>query len=781
MKVRNRLCGSRPPSCAFVTSVRAASFLLWVLLVAAISIPVSGASDKAAATPPHLKQYFDKYTTSDASGRAPSPVQKWRGQLATNHPPSITKEDLTQDLFLTRGYLNLKRYAKGDGKTDDTRAIMEALYDAYHFHLALYVPAGTYLVSDTLDCYVNMEERFRDGNGFAVIGDPDNRPVIKLMDRAPLFQDPAKFKYVIDLRCSRGGPWLMNMGGVSSIVIDCGKENPGAIGLSSWSAQATYFENILVLAYGALAGIRDIPASAGYVANIEVRGGRYGIWINRTEPGAGVSGCTLIDQDDYALVQDSGCNPIFLAGFWIEKKRGPVALAGRNTWGKIPNLNAGGQLSLVDGVVVLREKSTAFANLEENKYGKGKDFYIKNVYVQNAETLVHSPGRGRIGPAGEWSRIREYACNAASSSRLIIDGREDIREVIDVIPGEPEGDASLKRHWLSRVEIPTGMDTDAVSIRDAAAMGKYAAQGDGTADDTAAFRHAVRHFRKIYLPRGTYRITGNVELRKETQLFGASSHNTYIIADISKWKDEGHTSLFSTVDDAGASCLISQVTVLPAITDPSWPDGQYILSQRTGRTGKEVVKGTWDNGWPLLDWKAGRKSVVKNFYPHSFWDRNMPDGPLIRISGNGGGRWHAFDAGGNVIELRKTRENFLHSVIEGTSEPLVIYQHAAIHGQMSYGNIIRNSRNVEIYGMFPEEKMAIHLLIEDSEKIFLTAIGNNATGDGGGKPLIEVRNSRDVTISCLGTKNGPSWARLKDDRGVLVPGTNNVSYYRISR
>jgi hypothetical protein len=159
----------------------------------------------------------------------------------------------------------------------------------------------------------------------------------------------------------------------------------------------------------------------------------------------------------------------------------------------------------------------------------------------------------------------------------------------------------------------------------------------------------------------------------------------------------------------------------------------------------------------------------------------MPDGPLIRISGNGGGRWYGFDAGGNVIEVRKTREHFLHCLIEGTHEPLIFYQHASIHGQMEYGNIIRNSKNVEIYGMFPEEKAAIHLLIQDSENIFLTAIGNNATGDGEGKPLIAVRNSRDVTISCLGTKNGPSWSRIKDDRGITVPGTKNVSYYRINR
>ena len=41
--------------------------------------------------------------------------------------------------------------AKGDGKSDDTDAIQRAVFDAMGLHKIIYLPAGTYLVSKTIN------------------------------------------------------------------------------------------------------------------------------------------------------------------------------------------------------------------------------------------------------------------------------------------------------------------------------------------------------------------------------------------------------------------------------------------------------------------------------------------------------------------------------------------------------------------------------------------------------------------------------------------------------
>jgi hypothetical protein len=191
-------------------------------------------------------------------------------------PPYIIENNLSDDPLLKLGFLNLKHYAKGDGLTDDTEAIRKALNDIYNYNLALYISGGTYLVSDMLDCRIDLE--LINGNrkpvkGYPIIGDPANRPVFRLKDNSLLFQyvnepRPVIILWVNHPNFPQAGAWMMNSGGISSIIVDCGKNNPGAIGIKYHGAQAMFFENVTVKAYGAYAGIKDVIGNAGYMANI---------------------------------------------------------------------------------------------------------------------------------------------------------------------------------------------------------------------------------------------------------------------------------------------------------------------------------------------------------------------------------------------------------------------------------------------------------------------------------------------------------------------------------
>jgi len=55
------------------------------------------------------------------------------------------------------------------------------------------------------------------------------------------------------------------------------------------------------------------------------------------------------------------------------------------------------------------------------------------------------------------------------------------------------------------------------------------ARGDGTTDDTGAFREAIAQHRAIYLPSGQYRVTDTITLRPETVLIGLHPSVTRIL------------------------------------------------------------------------------------------------------------------------------------------------------------------------------------------------------------------------------------------------------------
>ena len=62
-----------------------------------------------------------------------------------------------------------------------------------------------------------------------------------------------------------------------------------------------------------------------------------------------------------------------------------------------------------------------------------------------------------------------------------------------------------------------------VNIRDLGAI------GDGTADDTDAFKKAIAQHRTIYLPSGQYRVTDTITLKPDTVLIGLHPSVTRIL------------------------------------------------------------------------------------------------------------------------------------------------------------------------------------------------------------------------------------------------------------
>ncbi len=118
-------------------------------------------------------------------------------------------------------------FAKGDGVTDDTAAIQQALDDHPNQGAIVYLPNGVYLVSDTL--------RWPHGKGggaeekrTVLHGQNRAATVIKLRDACPGFEDPRHPQGVI---WTGQAPAQRFGNEIHHLTVDTGVDNPGACGI----------------------------------------------------------------------------------------------------------------------------------------------------------------------------------------------------------------------------------------------------------------------------------------------------------------------------------------------------------------------------------------------------------------------------------------------------------------------------------------------------------------------------------------------------------------------
>ena len=171
--------------------------------------------------------------------------------------------------------------AVGDGVADDTVAFQRAfstLLNQYNSRVAVFVPAGTYLVSDKIstlqdyyDCCLTLQ------------GENPNTTIIKLKDNAAGFQDAANPRPIFYTRAGNQafGMYFFNL------TINTGNGNAGAVGLDYISSN-----------YGAIKDVKiTSPDGSGYtgiemerqwpgpslIKNVTINNFQYGIRIGTCE------------------------------------------------------------------------------------------------------------------------------------------------------------------------------------------------------------------------------------------------------------------------------------------------------------------------------------------------------------------------------------------------------------------------------------------------------------------------------------------------------------------
>ncbi len=627
-------------------------------------------------------------------------------------------------------------HADPTGQRDSTDAIQQAILFARDHQMVCYFPPGEYRVSDTLECEqfrpLTRDGRRRKGTRDypcvlvgSLSGGP--RPRIVLAPNSPGFSDPSHPKYVIHFWSPGNGveapldqpqPNISMNQMLVGIDVVIGPGNPGAVGVRHRAAQGSAVQDCTIDARYGYCGLEGGAGSGGSHANVTVIGGRIGVDLRETQPASTIVGFTLLDQTETALLV-SGRQTVTAVGLRIRKSSPGPAVVTRKKWGAHH-----GQLCLVDSVLELVGVDDGTAIEAESS------LYLNNVYVRGASTLVRAAGHEplRVDPA-EWTHVKEYACGIPERFRsrkygnrsflypapIYVDGKRWPQDtLVDVEQGSQPPPADLQaRHVWSR-NFPSWQTPGAVNVKEP----PYNAAGDGTTDDFAALQRAVDENEVVFLPKGRYALSRTLRLRPNTKLVGVHRCYTWLVP----------------LDRPGGD-FHNPAAPQPVVQTANAADAQTVLAFLGIRTLRQSTAAY------CLRWQSGRRSVFRAVntvfdlkappqgparkLPPERW-KGLSNGPVVRVDGNGGGRWYNF----HQESSRGHAPNHRQLLVEGTHEPLHFYQCNPEHARSDANMEVRSARFVSIYGLKGEYYQPI-LWIRDSDHVRLFGYGGNAAAAEG--------------------------------------------------
>ena len=180
-------------------------------------------------------------------------------------------------------YVTAERFGvKGDGSADDTAGIQKAIDTVQEAtgEGIVFLPEGRYRITATLYVWP----------GIRIIGYGARRPVLRLGDRTPGYDDADKPRYMVFFAGRRprdgGAPQDANPGtfysALGNVDLEIGAGNAGAVGVRARYAQHCFTSHVWFRIGSGLAGVHE----GGNVAeDVRFTGGEYGIWTGTPSPG----------------------------------------------------------------------------------------------------------------------------------------------------------------------------------------------------------------------------------------------------------------------------------------------------------------------------------------------------------------------------------------------------------------------------------------------------------------------------------------------------------------
>jgi hypothetical protein len=525
----------------------------------------------------------------------------------------LPKEFDHSDRLFQLGLLDVTKtpyLADPTGETDSTQAIQRAVNDARDHWLACFFPEGTYLISDTISCEQRVAKldrpRGTDGrtqhywdlpNRMVMVGSTKGkRPVLKLSMDAKGFDDPKNPKLAVwvwaqtrdDAPGKQEPTWGKEQPNISfshifkGIDIDV-RGHSGAIGIRHSGSQGSTLQDVTVQAQGAYAGLSNCCGQGGGTYNVEVIGGRYGITIDRGSRFPLLVACAFRGQAD-ASVQ------------FVERNQMPTLMVGcllqpsSDAAIDLVKQPGGAGISLVDCIVNVAPGGSICRTRQ------AENVFLEDVWVSGADDICN--GETVLENVKPWTRIRRYSASRQNAVHLI-NGVQGSGELIDIDPATslPDLETIRHRHYLVS---PSFEDAEAADVR------SFGAIGDGEADDTKAFEKAIAASDTVFVPPGKYQLSGSLQLRPDTQLFGVAGGITSIgdhaVNRRSNRVSNADTFTIVTADDPDAKPLIAFLSIRGQI---EWNSGQgdcmlAPAKMKVSQNGGGRIYGAMARGGPMV-------------------------------------------------------------------------------------------------------------------------------------------------------------------------------------
>lgn len=673
--------------------------------------------------------------------------------------------ELGNQKYAARGYVDITAApfnADPSGSADSTKAVQSAVDFARDNQMACYFPAGTYRISDTIECLqkitVRENGRISSGDGIPciLIGAAGKRPALFLAPNSPGFTDPNSRKIVLHIvNCNTALEIKPELGPlhpqanisynqmVRGIDVIIGEGNAGAIGVRMQAAEGSSIQDMTIDATHGHTGMQGATASGGSHHGITVIGGRVGIDTRGfppqfetnsfgTQPGPTMSRVTLIGQTETpAIVYSTG--PFTAVGWHIRTSCG-VAIRALNNTGQYYF----SQINLIDSIIEFTSPGTAAEALQ--------GLYLRDVFVSNA-VRIHESINGRT----QWTHISEYAAPGTATQYkgkkgvytiaqpLFVGGKKQTVPFIgDIDDHAPPKDLCTKHGWND--QFPSPEMKGAANVKE-----RYGAAGDGRTDDTKALQKAIDENDIVFLPKGLYRVSDTIHLRARTKLIGVHHTLSLIIAydPFGALAENGPKPIVDTPNDANAETVFAFI----GIRVMKWCD----------KARAQAIDHTVP--FYALRWSCGERSIVRSpwiqrafsgaaFAPeHAASSRTnlIWKHPFVRIEGNGGGKWYNFFIHGSAFE---DTPDFRLVQITGTKNRLSFYHFHAQHSEADFQCGIDGLKNISFYGVKTECETGF-MRITDSSSVHI--FGHAGWGTAlPGRGLYTFSGGTDILVSCFG-------------------------------
>ncbi len=362
--------------------------------------------------------------------------------------------------------------AKGDGATDATAAIQRALDDHPNSNRILYLPNGTYLISDTLrwpaGSHGGMEHK-----RVILQGQSRDGTVIRLKDSSDGFGDANEPKAMV---WTGKAPAQRFRNGIRTLTFHTGNDNPGTIGVQYIANNQGSLRQVKIVC----GGTGPIGLDLGYtneqgpclIQDVEIEGFDVGISMRHTVDSITLERIAVRNQRTVGVLNAGQC----------------VSLRGLESFNTVPAVkNEGGfsVMTLLDSRLLGPKRDSGGPAVENSGV-----LFARNVETSGYQMAVCNDAGDRISSLQP--RVEEFTSHPAST--LFETPKKSLNLAIKETPRVSFG---APADWVSPTE--------------------FGGTADGK-DCTEAVQKAVDSGRRtLYFPYGSWRIDGTVEIRGAIQ------------------------------------------------------------------------------------------------------------------------------------------------------------------------------------------------------------------------------------------------------------------------